>query len=572
MKSRSNKSNSPALAYSYIRFSHPSQAEGDSLRRQTEAAAEWCQRNGVTLDKSTTLHDLGRSAFLGEHRKNPDRNALAGFLKLVEQGKVPRGSFLLIENLDRLSREHIRPALTLLLNLIESGVRVVQMIPVEAIYDEDVEPMQLMMAIMELSRGHSESRVKSERVGGAWANKKERARRGEHIITHMLPAWVRDAGGKLELVPEKVAVIRRVFELARSGYGNAAIVKKMTADGVKPIGNGPHWSRSYVAAMLKDRRALGEFQPRKRDHSADGDPIPNYFPAAVSEEEWLAVRAAASGRRKPGSKRGVPNGSVSNLFAGMVTDARDGGSYYAVQRVDCHKPGRKGSRLWVLVNTRAAEGRAPCVSFPLAPFERAVLSQLREIDPREVLDDGKPVRSAGLAAELARVEDDIAKTEAELERGGEGIPSAVRALGKMEARRRELAGQLAAAQAEEANPVSAAWGEFGTLWDVLEQARDREHARRKLREALKRMVAGVWLLAVPRGRARVAAVRVQFAGCDRHRDYLIVYHPPKANARARTEARLAALSFASAGLPGTLDLRNPDHARRLLPVLEKMEL
>jgi len=38
------------LAYSYIRFSHPDQAKGDSLRRQTEAAADWCEHNHVTLD------------------------------------------------------------------------------------------------------------------------------------------------------------------------------------------------------------------------------------------------------------------------------------------------------------------------------------------------------------------------------------------------------------------------------------------------------------------------------------------------------------------------------------------
>ena len=38
------------VAYSYVRFSHPNQAKGDSLHRQT-AAAEWCERNGVALDK-----------------------------------------------------------------------------------------------------------------------------------------------------------------------------------------------------------------------------------------------------------------------------------------------------------------------------------------------------------------------------------------------------------------------------------------------------------------------------------------------------------------------------------------
>ena len=104
---------SSAIAYSYVRFSHPDQAKGDSLRRQTDAAAAWCERNGVRLDTSTTFRDLGRSAYTGAHRSNPDRHALAAFLKLVEAGKVPRGSFLIIENLDRLSwaSTEIQPAL-----------------------------------------------------------------------------------------------------------------------------------------------------------------------------------------------------------------------------------------------------------------------------------------------------------------------------------------------------------------------------------------------------------------------------------------------------------------------------
>ena len=163
-----------AIAYSYVRFSTPEQSRGDSLRRQTEAAAAWCDRNDARLDASTTLHDLGKSAYKGAHLKNPDRNALATFLKLVEDGKVARGSFLVIESLDRLTREHIRPALTLLLNLIEAGVRVVQLKPVEVVYDDNVEPMTLMMALMELSRGNSESKVKSQRIGAAYKNKRRR--------------------------------------------------------------------------------------------------------------------------------------------------------------------------------------------------------------------------------------------------------------------------------------------------------------------------------------------------------------------------------------------------------------
>src|SRR5262245_32115455 len=188
-----------ATAYSYVRFSHPDQAKGDSLRRQTEAAAKWCKGNKVRLDTSTTFRDLGKSAFLGEHRKNPDRHALAAFLKLVEDGKIPRGSYLIIESLDRLTREHVRAGLMLLLGLIESGVRIVQLSPSELVYDEKSDEMGLMLAIVELSRGHRESKRKSDLSGPAWRRKKEGAKEGE-IVTERLPHWVTIEGGRLVLI------------------------------------------------------------------------------------------------------------------------------------------------------------------------------------------------------------------------------------------------------------------------------------------------------------------------------------------------------------------------------------
>src|SRR5262249_19648513 len=126
-------------AYSYVRFSHPDQARGDSLRRQIEAAEGWCLRNGATLDTSTTLHDLGVGAFakgkqpeaddgmagfIGpEDLVNPDRQALAGFLALIKRRKVPRGAYLIIENLDRLSRDDVVPTTHLLTGILLAGVR-----------------------------------------------------------------------------------------------------------------------------------------------------------------------------------------------------------------------------------------------------------------------------------------------------------------------------------------------------------------------------------------------------------------------------------------------------------------
>jgi DNA invertase Pin-like site-specific DNA recombinase len=568
------------IAHSYIRFSHPEQRKGDSLRRQTEAAADWCRRHNVRLDTSLTLHDLGRSAYTGAHRSNPDRNALALFLKLVEAGKVPAGSYLVIENLDRLSREHIRPALTLLLNLIEAGIRVVQLKPVEMIYDQDVEPMALMMAIMELSRGHSESAIKSERVGAAWSEKKERARRGEcqkatarmgdgsWVTTRRVPAWIEVRAGTPRLIPERAAAVKRIFDLACAGYGLASIVQRLTAEKVPALGPTGGWLRAYVAKILKDRRALGEYQPRGRAGAPDGDPIKGYFPAVVSEEEWLAARAGAAQRRRmPGRV-----GSHVNVFAGLLRNARDGDRYHVGTRPDGRKRECKNPAQRVLINMSGVEGRAARYSFPFATFEAAVLSMLREIDPHEILngDDG-PDETLALAGELAEVESSIVAISADLDAHGES-PEQYRRLRQKEARKAELVKLLAEARQKAAHPLSEAWGEARTLIDALDKAPDPQDARMRLRAALRRIVESIWLLPIGRGRDRLCAVQVWFAGGERHRDYLIYHRPPLANAWGRWPGRWWARSLASVVRPGELDLRDQGHARQLEELLSAIDL
>ena len=89
--------------------------------------------------------------------------------------------------------------MSLLLDLIQSGIRVVQLLPVETVYDAKSNPMHLMMAIMELSRGHSESAMKSERVGRAWQDKKRRAAENGEPLTARVPSWLRLVDGEWEV-------------------------------------------------------------------------------------------------------------------------------------------------------------------------------------------------------------------------------------------------------------------------------------------------------------------------------------------------------------------------------------
>jgi hypothetical protein len=87
----------------------------------------------------------------------------------------------------------------LLLGLIVAGIRIVQLSPSELIYDEKSDEMALMLAIVELSRGHRESKRKSDLSGPVWRKKKQGAREG-HIVTERLPAWVTIKDDKLVLI------------------------------------------------------------------------------------------------------------------------------------------------------------------------------------------------------------------------------------------------------------------------------------------------------------------------------------------------------------------------------------
>jgi hypothetical protein len=134
------------IVFSYDRFSSKKQEKGDSIRRQTTAAKEWAERNGMRLD-ARTYADLGLSGFHAEHLKNPDLGGLATFLRAVERKSLPSGPvYLVVENLDRLTRQDNVPALHLFTGILQAGVRIVQLTPSEVVYT-DKSPMHEIMFV-----------------------------------------------------------------------------------------------------------------------------------------------------------------------------------------------------------------------------------------------------------------------------------------------------------------------------------------------------------------------------------------------------------------------------------------
>lgn len=503
----------PALAHSYLRFSSPQQADGDSTRRQTALRDGWLKRHPhVRLDTSLTLADRGVSGFRGDHRTNK-KHALAQYLDLVERGRVPSGSFLIVENLDRLTREEPEVSIPLVMNLIRAGVKVVQLAPAEMVYEPGMDFGRLMMMLWELARGHGESKRKSGLCGAAWAAKKAEARDGRKAHGKSVPAWLELVDGTYRLREDAARAVRLIFRWSAEGLGTLAIAARLNRERVPPIARGERWIRSYVAKVLDNRAAVGEYQPMNghRNRKPDGDVIAGYFPAAVSEAEWSRAHAAKDVRNRRSGRPGR-KGDFVFPFSGLVRCALD--------RCPLHVITRKGKRY--LVSADAAQGveGSRWRPFPLEPLTRVLLGELGELKSADLFRDPGGAKVEELTGRLAYVEGRLAVAVKHFDAEPENETWAG-LVGKYDRERRSLARELAEARQEVACPLSAAWAEAVGL-----MARDEPD---RLRQAILATVDSVWCVFVSRGAYRLAAVSVYFKGDPgAYRNYLVYHRMPRA--------------------------------------------
>jgi DNA invertase Pin-like site-specific DNA recombinase len=322
----------PATAYSYVRFSTAAQLEGDSLRRQTDRAAKYAHDHGLTLDTELNMKDLGVSAYRGD---NASTGALGTFLRAIEDGIVERGSYLLVESLDRLSRKVARKALRILEQIVEGGVTVVTLSDGKAYTEKSLDGMDFMWAMMIAMRAHEESAMKSDRIGAAWRAKRSRA--ATEVMTAVTPAWIKlDAKRKPVLIPERVKIVRRIVNAALSGAGKATIATDLNREGVATWGGGTRWHRSYINIILKSPALVGAFVPHTktkvegRTVRTPQAPVEGYFPPVVDADTYerlQALRKAAKAslpsptRRRPG-----------NVLSGLAKCPMCGGSMLRVSK------------------------------------------------------------------------------------------------------------------------------------------------------------------------------------------------------------------------------------------------
>jgi DNA invertase Pin-like site-specific DNA recombinase len=206
------------LAFSYARFSSIEQERGDSERRQIESARRYAADNGFVLDKSIGV-DRGKSAYTG---KNVSEGQLGEFIKRIESKKIPKGSILIVESPDRVSRQKFSEAFPTYQRILSAGIEI-HFLSIHDVLKPSHTYADTIRIGIEIDRANSESALKSERCGAAWSKKRQNAN-GKAAMSARVPAWLKAVKGQpIRVIPERVTVVRKMFEWAAKGLGQYVI-------------------------------------------------------------------------------------------------------------------------------------------------------------------------------------------------------------------------------------------------------------------------------------------------------------------------------------------------------------
>lgn len=316
-------------AYSYIRFSTPEQLKGDSLRRQLEAGEKYAHEHGLILDKSLSMQDLGLSAYHGEHKT---KGALGEFLKLVEAGRIEKGSVLIVENLDRLSREKVLDALNQFTGIIKAGISIVTLQDGQQ-YDEksiDENWSQLIISITYMARANEESKTKSKRLSAAWETKRKKAVTDNVKMTKRCPLWLRLSNDRKQFIPipEVCKVVEMIYRMKLAGKGKGMITRELNQ--MKDIWFPPitkrnktgGWREDYIQKIFTTPAVIGTFQPKKRDKDGNKtivcEPIPGYYPPVIDKQLYYEVQDLIKRNSKSKGRGGGQTKRATNLFTHIV--------------------------------------------------------------------------------------------------------------------------------------------------------------------------------------------------------------------------------------------------------------
>ncbi|MCR9880539.1 recombinase family protein [Vibrio parahaemolyticus] len=316
--------------YSYSRFSRLKQRDGDSLKRQREYAEEVAKEYSMTINEDLVFSDHGKSAFHAEHKK---KGKYGIFLDAVKQGKVAKGSVLIVESFDRLSRENAMRAQSDITALIESDITIITSSD-KRVYNKEVvyrDPSQIFMMVAVMVRAHEESLTKQKRSLKRLKGAVEKWQGGDKAVSvgGANPSWVKRTKIGLVFDKEKADVAKKICDLFTSGKTMVYIAAFLNDSNIPTFGRASHWRVTTITTLLENEALFGR-KTVDLGGSEDGVVLPfravleGYFPALITKEEFDLIqeikKLKAKGRAGHRTKRKVTD-AIGNVIEEIEENA-----------------------------------------------------------------------------------------------------------------------------------------------------------------------------------------------------------------------------------------------------------
>src|SRR3979490_3150695 len=106
-------------AYAYVRYSSTVQSSGDSVDRQTSPLKAFEKDTGIDIVE--TIIDEGVSSFRGD---NANKGKFKEVLARIDRGVIRSGDYLVVESIDRITRQRVLDGVELLQNILKAGVKI----------------------------------------------------------------------------------------------------------------------------------------------------------------------------------------------------------------------------------------------------------------------------------------------------------------------------------------------------------------------------------------------------------------------------------------------------------------
>lgn len=304
----------------YARFSRQDQERGHTIERQIERTHQVCAARGLSISPSRTFVEKGKSAFSGANRR---KGSLLANLELEIEAGAHHGRTLVVEHLDRISRQGHDEVRDFLRTCSDNGVSVATK-DGDRFYPagERVQMIEVIEIILKAELAREESQKKSGRVRDSFRAKREKAvAGGEKRIASRPPSWLRRIDGDYEIIEEHADIVREAHRLAQIGHGTTAIAKIFNDRNYRPwreASNG--WHESYISRMLSMRTSIGEYVSDRYKQR-----IVDYYPSIITVDCYNRTQAARAKRTNPKS-RGRRGSAQSNVLQSMVRCHHCGGS------------------------------------------------------------------------------------------------------------------------------------------------------------------------------------------------------------------------------------------------------